>query len=1130
MKSSTASFAQGRLWFLEQLEPGNAAYNLARIFRIQGTLDVETLRRALQRVIERHDSLRSTFTSLGDQPIALVNTAPATVELPLVSFEHLPESQREADALLFVEEERQRQFDFTAGPLLRAKLLRFTPSEHLLVLTVHHIVTDGWSFNVLLREMAAFYDAFRAKRLPSVPALPIQYGDFATWQQEYVSGEVLAGQLEYWKRTLEGAPDVLELPADRPRPATQSHKGHRHSLRIETEVAEKVFELCRRESVTPFMLLVAAFETLLWRYSGVSDFVLGTATAGRSHIELESLIGLFVNTIPLRARLDRNLTFRDLLQRVRSTTLDAFSHQDIPFEKLVEELRPERSMSRSPLFQTMFILHNLPPISLDFAGGHLDELELSAGPAKFDLTLEIFELEGLQCTWEYCTDLFDRARIVRMAGHYETLLRGICADPGSTLSNLPILSKEEQNKILVDWNATDSSFPDRVCIHEAFELQAARTPDAIAVRDNNHRLTYQQVNDAANCLSHYLTGRGVQSGDRIGVAVERSPEVIIALLAIMKAGATYVPIDPAYPKQRIEFMLADSGARTLITHHRLRARLPAHDGQTIFVDLEHPAILSQSHLNPSISLDCRSAAYVMYTSGSTGTPKGVLGTHRASMNRFAWMWRAYPFQADEICAQKTSLSFVDSVAEIFCPLLQGVPIFVLPDKTVADSEDLTHQFASQGITRIVLVPSQLADILDVPSHSGTWLPGLRFCFTSGEALPYGLYERFKNLAPHATLVNLYGCSEVAADVTYFDTSKTESNGFVPIGKPIANVRVYLLDQNLAPVPIGVPGEIYVAGHCLANGYLDRPELTAERFVADPFSAARLLYKTGDLGRYHENGDIEFLGRCDNQVKIRGLRIELGEIEAALKAHDSVRHSAVVLSDDRSANPSLVAYVVPNEGKTVTHSELRRDLRSKLPDYMVPSAFVTLTALPLTPNGKLDRKALPALDTTQRGVLDGYVPPRSELEKSLLEIWTEVLDVEKIGVFDNFFELGGHSLLATKVIARVRKYLGVEVPMRGLFEEPTVAGLANFIANASGDAIIRSYPIALERSGRRKREQLQTRLRALSDEEIDALLTAALAQRKGPGSNHHEERSLGGNATRTANPEMGKYESKLTKPN
>jgi amino acid adenylation domain-containing protein len=1042
--------------------------------------------------------LRTAFNAVDGHVMASVCAA-APVELGRVSLDHLPEDQREQHALVLAAKEGQRRFDLSVGPLLRVKLLRLSLTEHLLVLTMHHIIADGWSIGVLLKEMSEVYDAFYSNRSPEIPALPIQYSDFARWQRESVTDELQAYQLDYWKRTLGGAPAVLELPADRPRPAVQSHQGHRHSVRLDADLAKDIIELSLKESVTPFMVLLATFETLVWRYTGVADFVLGTPMAGRSHFELEPLIGLFVNTIPVRANLSGNPTFRTLLHRVRDKTLDAMANQDFPFEKIVEELRPERSMSHTPVFQTMFIMHNTPRTSLDFAGLHLDELELDSGLAKFDLTLEtMFESHELCCAWEYTTDLFDHPRIARMAQHYETLLRGICTDPGRTLSELPILGPEERNKVLLEWNATESAFPDGVCIHDAFEVQAVRSANSIAVRSDDRHLTFQQLNDEANCLSHYLQRLGVQPEDRVGVALERSADAIAALLAVMKTGASYVPIDPAYPKQRIEFMLKDSGARVLITQHRLRMRLPEHGGQTVFMDRDSPDIRAESRLNPQVSLDSGCPAYVIYTSGSTGNPKGVLGTHRASMNRFAWMWRAYPFQAGEVCAQKTSLSFVDSVAEIFGPLLQGVSVVVIPDETVNDPDELVRQLAAQRITRIVVVPSQLGAILDGCPQSGTWLHTLRFCFTSGEALPHSVYERFTKLVLHARLVNLYGSSEVAADVTCFDNSSTSLRGFVPIGKPIANVRVYVLDSFLSPVPIGVPGEIHVAGDCLAQGYLDRPELTAERFVADPFHPGGLLYKTGDLGCFHEDGNIEFLGRRDNQVKIRGLRIELGEIEAALKTHDSVLHSAVVVRGDEAANHLLVAYIVPAKERAVVQSELRRHLKTTLPDYMIPTAFVRIDALPTTPNGKFDQRALPPFDAARRQSRDGYVAPRNELEETLAAIWAEVLKVDRIGVLDNFFELGGHSLMVAQVIARVRKYTGVEVPVRSLFQEPTVASLAAAVERARADGATLGMRIVPGRSFRQTREQLEMRLRELSDEEIDGLLATALARRAQEG--------------------------------
>ena len=1027
--------------------------------------------------------------------MASIRSDPDPVVLPVVELQRMPEDRREQYALRLAVKEGQRPFDLTAGPLIRVILLRLTPAHHLLVVTTHHIVTDGWSIGVLLKELAEFYTANYSNRSPEIPDLPIGYSNFALWQREAVAGDVQTRQIEYWKRTLSGAPAVLELPADRLRPAVQSHKGHRYTVHLDKGLTDAVLELGAHERVTPFVMLLATFQTLLWRYTGVPDFVLGTPMAARSHVELEPLIGLFVNTVLLRANLGGNPRFRELLQRVRETTLDALSHQDVPFEKLVEELQPDRSNSHTPLFQTMFIMHNTPRQSLEFAGLRLDELEIDTGLAKFDLTLECFESSGFCCTWEYSTDLFDRRRVVRMAEHFETLLRGICADPDRRLSELPILAPAERNRIVFEWNTTEAGYPDDICVHKAFEALAALCGNAIAVRTVDRQMTYQQLNEEANCLSHYLRRHGVRPQDRVGVAVERSADAIVAILAVMKAGASYVPIDTAYPKQRIHFMLSDSGATILITQYGFRTRLPEHAGQTIFIDRDRAGIFAESRLNPEVPLDCHCPAYAIYTSGSTGNPKGVLGTHRASMNRFAWMWKTYPFGAGEACAQKTSLSFVDSICEIFGPLLQGVPVLVIPDEIVMNPDDFVRQIAAHGVTRIVVVPSQLGAILQACADLEIRLPALRLCFTSGEALPHSLYVRFTELLPHAALVNLYGSSEIAADVTCFDTARSRPRDIVPIGQPISNVRVFILDEYLNPVPIGVPGEIYAGGDCLALGYLNRPELTAERFISDPFSPGELLYKTGDLGRYDDDGNIQFLGRSDNQVKMRGIRIELGEIEAALRAHESVRHAAVIARDDGTADHHLVAYLVPAEGQDLDRSGLRRYLKAKLPGYMVPSAFITLDALPMMPNGKVDQGALPALDSFGSRSGDGHLAPRNDVEAMLVKIWEELLKIQGIGVFDNFFELGGHSLLAMQVTARIRKYMGIEVPVRSLFEEPTVAALAHIVDRSRADGTTVRTLIPAGRPKQQTRKQLEEHLRDLSDGEVDALLDAVMARRR-----------------------------------
>ena len=1087
------SFGQQRLWFLDQLEPGGSTYNLPFAIRVTGTPDLEALRRALQAIMQRHESLRTTFHAVDGEATAVVDAAPAPLEAPVVSLENLPEPLREERALELAAEEGQRPFDLSTGPLLRVLFLRLSPIRYILVLTMHHIVTDGWSIGVLFQELTTLYRAYSTGRQPDLPALPIQYGDFARWQRQPVADGEPAKELEYWRRTLDGVPAALELPSDRRRPALQSHRGSRHSVTLSEQLASDLAEFSRGQQVTLFTTLLAAFQTLLWRYTGAQDFVVGTPTAGRTDVDLEPLIGIFVQTVPLRARLAGNPTFRDLLHQVRDTALDAMA-QHVPFEKIVQDLRPERSLSRTPLFQVMFILHNTQRHSIDLPGLQFDEIEFETGLAKFDLTLEIRELDGLYCLWEYSTDLFDHDRIERMAGHFETLLRGILAAPDSRLSELPILTSGERSRLLVKWNSTAASYPDNVCIHRAFEAQVVRTANSIAVRGEDRDLTYRELNHEANCLANYIRKLGVQPRDCVGVAVERSVDAIIAILAVMKAGANYVPVDPRYPQQRIAYMLNDCGATVLITQHRLRSRLPEGTRRAIFLDRDRAAILSESCSNPSESVDCHDAAYTIYTSGSTGNPKGVVGTHRASMNRFAWMWKTYPFVDGDVCAQRTSLSFVDSIAEIFGPLLQGFSLFVIPDDTVVDSRELVRELADRHVTRLVVVPSQLGAILETCADSAIRLPSLRLCFTSGEAIADSLCERFAQLIPHARLINLYGSSEVAADVTCFDISESTFQHTVPIGKPIANVRIYILDPYLKPVPIGVPGEIHVGGDCLALGYLNQPQLTAERFIADPFSPGELLYQTGDLGRYRTDGNIEFLGRRDNQLKIRGARIELGEIESVLREHESIRNAAVIAQDRGPLGPSLTAYVVPAGEWKLVPSELRRHLKERLPDYMIPKVFVPLESLPVTPNGKLDQRMLPPAESAVPEPDSEYVAPRDEVEAKVAEIWAEVLHIKRIGAGDNFFELGGHSLLATQVIARISKYLEVDIQMRSLFEDPTVAGVAAAVKRSRPDGRIARSRITPATSEHGKRDQLERQLRELSEDEIDALLKAALAGR------------------------------------
>jgi amino acid adenylation domain-containing protein len=1063
-----------------------------------GNFDVDALQKALDAIVGRHESLRTTLTVFDGEPFQLVHPAAAISPIPVLSVENCARDKRLDVASAIAAEEAQGRFDLSAGPLWRAKLVRLSSQEHLFILTLHHSITDGWSMSVLLDELGELYDAFRSGHSPNLPELTIQYSDFARWQQECTANGTLARKADYWERTLHGVPALLDLPTDRPRPPVQSHEGRQYRLTLDAELAERISSMSVACGVTTFMTLLAAFETLLWRYTGAEAFVVGTPVAGRSEVEWERLIGLFVNTLPLRADLTGDLSFRDLLGRVRDCTLEALAHQEVPFETIVDRLRQERSLAYTPLFQVMFLFQNMPRVSHTFSGMQSEEVSCDQGTAKYDLTLEVFECDGLHCTWEYRTELFNPERIARMAEHFEVLLREIVADPDRKLSELPMLTSAERKRVLIDWNATYGDYPRETCIHEAFEHRAKVCGNALAVLSDERNITFAQLNSEANAVAHHLQKLGVTPQARVGIFMERSVDAIVAMLAVMKTGASYVPIDGAYPAQRIVFMLADSGAAVLVTEHRLRKQVPDFAGTVVYLDNERPTILTESKSDPQILVRATDPAYVIYTSGSTGAPKGVIATHRACMNRFAWMWRAHGFERNEVCAHRTSLSFVDSVWEIFGPLLDGVPLSIIADDAVRDPQRLLRHLAAYEITRIVLVPSLIESLLECGHELNARLPHLRLCVSSGEALPYRLYERFQSALPRVRLINLYGSSEVAADVTCFDTAKTKPIDVMPIGKPIANVRVYILDKNLQPVPIGVPGEIYVAGDCLANGYLGRPELTADRFPTITLGdgITERVYKSGDLGRFREDGNVEFLGRVDRQVKIRGIRIEPDEIEALLTSHPLI-HQALVVARDGStpADRRLIAYLTAANGEAIVPSHIRRYLQGRLAEPMIPSAFITLPALPLTPNGKIDQLALPSPESVRFDSQGEYLAPRNATEEKLHEIWSEVLGVQRIGVYDNFFELGGHSLMAVRVLARLRRALGAELAVRSFFEGPTIAALAAAAETARANGEIARVPtFAAARSSKQDREELLALMRELSDDQVQALLQTMLDSR------------------------------------
>jgi amino acid adenylation domain-containing protein len=1101
-----ASFAQQRLWFLDQLEPGTAAYNLPRAFRITGPLNVDILTRAFQIVISRHASLRTVFDSVEGEAMQIV-LPKVDVIIPIVDLARCPENEREPEALRIASEEGKKPFDLREGPLFRPILLRLSQETHFLVLVMHHIVTDGWSIAVLFREVTKCYAALTAGDTPKLPELPLRYTDYAQWQREYMSGDVLSREVEYWKRKLAGAQTLLDLPTDHPSPAISSWHGLTEQFSMDGPILAKLKALAQVESSTLFMIAMAAFQSLLWRYTRQESILIGTPVAGRNDVEIEDMIGLFVNTLVFRVDFTNNLNFRDLIRQVRSFALEAFAHQDIPFEKLVEGLVPQRSLDTHPLFQVMFTFQNIPKQVFEIPGLRIKEVPFEAGIAKFNLSVEVWEDSEFHCQFEYNSDLFEESTIHRMSGHFERLLAAAADNPDLSLAQIPLMSNQERQQVLMDWNQNAADYPRSLTLHEAFEVQVDRSPEAIALVFGARKWTYRQLNDEANRLAHLLIERGVKAGSRVGIFLERSAEMVVALLGVLKAGASYVPLDPTYPVERLRFLVEDASLSITVTHSSIKDGLPDSAHNLVALDIDSNDLSCRPTANPSIPVSSDQRVYIIYTSGSTGIPKGVEGTHRASMNRFVWMWQTYPFKPGEVCCQKTNLGFVDSVWEIFGPLLTGISNVIIPQEMVRDPEELLQILAHEHVTRIVLVPSLLRTLLDRAPNLRHRVPELKLWSCSGEVLPADLAKRFREAFPEATLLNIYGSSEVAADVTYHEVSREDLGPSMTIGKPISNTQVYLVDEYRNLVPIGMVGEIYVGGEGLARGYWNRPELTAERFVKNWLSPQQSprLYRTGDLGRFRSNGEIEYLGRVDGQVKLRGLRIELGEIESVLASHAGVGEAVVVVSGQEE-HQKLAAYVVMKEdGKTgPSAAELRRYLRTKLPEHMVPASYWRVEAVPLLPSGKVNRAALaecggkPLIDKEELSA------PRNVVEAQLAEIWRELLELEQVGMEQNFFELGGHSLLVLQVTARIRRIFDVELPVRSVFEAPTIAGLAMEVEKARTLGLKARTPIP-QRNRRAgaptAQDALLIQLEKLSAEEARNLLRTLL-----DGKQNYELRS------------------------
>jgi amino acid adenylation domain-containing protein len=1037
------SFAQQRLWFLEQLGGTGAAYHIPMRLRLRGDLDGDALRGALDRIVARHEALRTTFPAVDGEPVQRI--APVE-ESAFRLVEHDLRVSADAENALrrLMADEASAPFDLAQGPLFRGRLIRMATDDHVLLLTMHHIVSDGWSMGVLHRELGALYAAFARGDADPLPPLPVQYADYAVWHRRWVEGEVLRRQADYWRQTLAGAPELLELPADQPRPARQDFAGASLSIELDEALTAALKTLGQRHGATLHMTLLAGWAAVLARLSGQDEVVVGTPSANRGRSEIEGLIGFFVNTLPLRVDLSGAPTVAELLGRVKERSLGAQHHQDIPFEQVVELVQPVRSLAHTPLFQVLFALQNTVRESLELSGLELGPLDLAEpvdsptqGAARFDLSLELWEDGGrIEGVVEYATALFERETVERWLGHLRRVLEGMVADERGSVERLELLSAAERRRVLEEWNATDTAFPAGACVHELFEAQAARRPEAVAVAWNDGTLSYAALDHAANRLANHLRRRGVRPETRVGICLERGPELVVAILAVLKAGGAYVPLDPSYPAERLAFMLADSGAPLLLTRLPLPEGLAPDAVEVVCLDAERERIEAERALAPAAGVLPENVAYLIYTSGSTGTPKGVLVPHRGIPNLAYAQARRFGIDGASRVLQFASFSFDAAVAEVFDALLAGATLVMAPREALLPGPGLLETLRRGRVTVATLPPSVLA--LLPPDD----LPELRTVVSAGEAVDAATVERWSE---GRVFVNAYGPTEVTVCAT---AARCEADGRVPaIGRPLENVRVYVLDAAGGPAPVGVPGELYVGGMGVARGYLGRPGLTAERFVPDPFGgeAGARLYRTGDRARWSARGELEFLGRVDEQVKVRGFRIEPGEIEARLAEHAGVREAVVLVREDAPGEKRLVAYVTGDE--TAAADVLRAHLSERLPEYMVPVAYVRLDALPLTPNGKVDRRALPAPDG-EAFAARGYEAPSGAVEQAVAGIWAELLGTARVGRGDHFFELGGHSLLAVRAVSRVRQALGVEASPDDVFERPVLADFARGLATAT----------------------------------------------------------------------------------
>ncbi|WP_425433911.1 amino acid adenylation domain-containing protein, partial [Marininema mesophilum] len=1027
---SPLSYAQQRLWFMDRFTPNSALYNIPGVWRLRGEWSIESLEKGLNALIERHEVLRTVIREVDGQPVQQIQPFMPR-KLPVIHLMDLSIEEREAEMNRLIQEEAESPFDLAQGPLMRAQCIQVDEKEWMFLCTMHHIISDGWSMGVFLEELLTLYKDEAAE----LPLLPIQYADFAKWQRKWIEEEGLDTQLQYWQEELSGELPVLQWPTNRVRPVAQTYHGAVHQVHFPLHLVEKLKEVSREEGSTLFMTLLAAYQGFLSRYTGQEDILVGSPIANRNHQEIEGLIGFFVNTLVYRADVSGNPTFRELLAQVRQKALKAYEHQDIPFEKIVEAVQPERSNSHSPIFQTSFTLQDTASRkSRDLSGKTMEPVDIHTSVAKFDLTVVMEEkAEGLWIAFEYNTDLFDGATIERMARHFENWLNEVAYHSDKTLGSLNLMAEEEKQQLLVDWNDTTVVYPRALTVHELFEEQAMSRPEAIAVVYEDQELTYRKLNERANQLAHYLQKQGVGAESLVGLCMDRSPDMIVGLLGILKAGGAYVPLDPTYPLDRLTYMIEHTQIRILLTKDKVADHIQNGSIKKIDLDEERLYILAENNCNLNHHINSSHLSYVMFTSGSTGKPKGVCIPHRGVV-RLVKETDYIHFTSDDTSLQVASISFDAATFEIWGSLLNGGKLVLFPGSSFS-LEELGKVIQDSSITIMCLTTSLFHQVVDFNQKA---LHGVKQLLVGGDVLSAAHVRKVLQSIPGCRVINGYGPTEnTTCTCSYSMTDPDEVSMSIPIGRPIANTSVYILDRNLQPVPVGIPGELYVGGDGLAHGYLYAEQQTAEKFIPHPFSEhpEEKLYKTGDLVRYLPDGNLEFLGRIDNQVKIRGFRIELGEIEGALNEISSIQESVVMVQEYDRGDKRLVAYVV-GEGSV---AEWKAHLSDQLPSYMVPAYFVVLDAFPLTSNGKIDRKALPIPDGKQVG--GQYIAPRTPLEELVVSVWEPILGLENIGAQDSFFELGGHSLLATQVASRLQEAFQIELSIRELFAYPTVEALA-----------------------------------------------------------------------------------------